>query len=105
MLTSSTKASAAKAAGISETTLRTYLKDSEFQKAYKDAFGQLVTEATRQAQQSLSTAILVLRNIAANESENGQTRVAAARSLLEYGLKLTEFNDILQELAIIEGDV
>lgn len=104
LLTQPTKADAAQAAGISPRTLRDYLADPEFQKEYKKAFGQLVTDATRQAQQSLSPAISALRDIVEDENENSSARIAAARSLLEYGLRLTEFSDILAELEAVEGD-
>lgn len=98
LLTQPTKTAAAAAAGIAPRTLRDYLSDVEFQKEYKKAFGQLVTDATRQAQQALSPAISALRDIVEDDNESSSARIAAARSLLEYGLRLTEFNDILQEL-------
>ena len=74
------------------------------QKEYKKAFGQLVTDATRQAQQSLAPAISALRDIVEDDNEHSSARIAAARSLLEYGLRLTEFSDILAELEAVEGD-
>ena len=104
LLTQPTKAAAAKEAGIDESTLRRYLSDPEFQKEYKAAFSQLVQDATRQAQQSLSPAISALRDIVEDDNENSSARIAAARSLLEYGLRLTEFSDILAELEAVEGD-
>ena len=58
LLTSRTKAEAAKAAGVGESTLREYLKDPEFSSAYKHAAAGIMDAATRQLQQSLSAAIL-----------------------------------------------
>ena len=104
LLTQPTKAAAAAAAGISPRSLRDYLADPEFQAEYKKAFGQLVTDATRQAQQALSPAISALRDIVEDDTESSSARIAAARSLLEYGLRLTEFSDILAELEAVEGD-
>ena len=104
LLTQPTKQAAAEAAGISPRTLRDYLADPEFQKEYKKAFGQLVQEATRQAQQALSPAISALRDIVEDETESSSARIAAARSLLEYGLRMTEFSDILAELEPLEGE-
>ena len=104
LLTQPTKKEAAAAAGISPRTLRDYLADPEFQKEYKKAFRQLVSDATRQAQQALSPAISALRDIVEDDTENSSTRIAAARSLLEYGLRMTEFSDILQELDGLEGE-
>ena len=104
LLTQPTKKAAAEAAGISPRTLRDYLADEEFQREYKRAFGQLVQDATRQAQQALSPALSALLDIVKDEEENSSARIAAARSLLEYGLRLTEFSDILTELEAVEGD-
>lgn len=98
LMTHPTKREAAKAAGISEVTLRKYLADEEFQAEYRKAFTGLVTEATRQAQKALSPALSALSDIVKDDEENSSARIAAARSLLEYGLRLTEFSDILREM-------
>lgn len=102
LLTCPTKKAAAKAAGITDRTMTTYLSTPEFQAEYRKAFGQLVNDATRQAQQALSPALSALKSIVEDDDENSNTRIAAARSLLEYGLRLTEFNDILQDLNEVE---
>ena len=95
LLTHPTKAAAAKAAGISVRTLSDYLADPEFQKEYGKAARALVMDATREAQQALSPALQALREIVENPEENSSNRNAAARSILEYGLRMTEFSDIL----------
>lgn len=102
LLTHSTKQEAARAAGIDPRTLRRYFEDSEFQKAYRDAFSGLVEDATRKAQQSIAPALSTLREITEDRGEQGQVRVSAARSLLEYGLRLTEQLDILDRLKELE---
>ena len=103
LLTNKTKQEAARAAGIAPRTMTMYLSDPEFQAAYAAAFKNLVTEATREAQTTLSPAICVLRAIMEDEEENTGARIAAARTLLEYGLRFTEFTDILTELQAITG--
>lgn len=104
LLTQPTKAAAAEAAGISPRTLRDYLSNQDFQREYKKAFGELVADATRQAQQSLSPAITALRDIVEDPNEASSARIAAARCLLEYGLRMTEITDILLELEAVEGE-
>lgn len=108
LLTNPTKERAAEAAGITSKTLRGYLADPEFQAEYKKAFADLMEDATRKVQQTLEPAVAVLREIMEDRSENSQVRVSAARSVLEYGLKMTEQTDILtriQELeAAMEGE-
>lgn len=103
LLTQSTKTEAAKAAGITPRTMTAYLADPNFQREYKKAYGELVTDAARQAQQSLNPALAALRSIVDDPNQNGNTRIAAARALLEYGLRLTEINDILTVIDDMEG--
>lgn len=103
LLTQPTKAAAAEAAGIDARTLRRYLSDPEFQAAYKEAFSGLITDATRQAQQSLAPALGTLREIVEDNEQGAAVRIQAARSLLEYGLRLTEITDILRDLEAAEG--
>lgn len=95
LLTHPTIKEAAKAAGVHERTVREYLKQDEFKTAYASECKQLLDGATRQAQQALSPAINALREIALDTEESAQARVSAARSLLEYGLRMTEITDIL----------
>lgn len=102
LLTCPTKKAAAEQAGITPRTLRDYLADPEFQAEYKKAFQTLVAEATRQAQQSLSPALSALKFIVEDDGESSSSRIAAARALLEYGLRLTEQNDILARLDALE---
>ncbi len=99
---SRTKAEAAKTAGIGESTLREYMKDPEFSERYREAFGDLVQDATRQIQQALSLAISTLTEIMGNTDEHATARIQAARSTIEYSLKLTEQADVLEQLRALE---
>ena len=105
LLTAPNKTEAAQAAGISPRTLRDYLADPAFQAEYKRAFAGLVEDATRQAQQSIAPALATLREIVESEDENAQARISAARSILEYSMKLTEQTDILARLEELEGQI
>ena len=98
LLTQPTKEKAATAAGITSKTLRGNLAEADFQAEYKRAFSGLVEDATRQAQQAIAPALSTLREIVEDGEENAQARIYAARSLLEYSLKLTESTDILNRL-------
>lgn len=102
LLTQPTKEKAA-ATGITSKTLRSYLDDPEFLAEYRKAFSDLVEDATRKVQQTLDPAVAVLREVMEDGSENGQVRVSAARSVLEYGLKMTEQTDILNRLQDLEA--
>ncbi len=105
LLTSPSKAAAAQAAGISPRTLRDYLADPVFQAEYRRAFAGLVEDATRQVQQAISPALSTLREIVESGDENAQARILAARTILEYSMKLTEQTDILVRLEELEGQI
>lgn len=102
LLTQPTRERAASAAGVSPKTLRRYMESPEFQREYRAAFSSLVSDAARQAQQTLSPALTTLRQIMEDSEQNGQIRVSAARSLLEFGLKATEQLDIMERLTALE---
>lgn len=102
LLTYPTKEKAAAAAGISSKTLRRYLEDPEFQERYRAAFDELVGGAANTAKQCLSPAIACLYNIMRDTSAATQARIQAARTLLEYGLKLNEQADIVERIAALE---
>ena len=102
LLTNPTKEKAATAAGITSKTLRKFLDDPEFQTEYRKAVSELIADAAAQAKQSLSPALCCLREVMEDAAQNGQVRVSAARSILEYGLKLTEQADILTRLTELE---
>lgn len=105
LLTCPTQAAAAKAAGVGVTTLKRYLDDDEFQREYRKAVSGLIADAAAQAKQSLSPALCCLREVMGDATQNGQVRISAARSILEYGLKLTEQADILTRLTELETTI
>lgn len=109
LLTHATKREAAEAAGIDPRTMRRYFEDADFQRAYKKAFGGMVEDATRQAQQAIAPALSTLREIVEDGEVDAQPRISAARSLLEFSIKMTEQLDILDRLTeletVIGGDV
>lgn len=102
LLVCRTRREAAAMAGIGESTLRGYLQEDEFQARYREAFGNLIQDATRQAQQAIAPALSTLREIMEDKGEQSQARITAARSALEYALKLTEQADILEQLRALE---
>ncbi len=104
LLANPTKQQAAKAAGITDRTLARYFEDPEFVQAYKQAFGNMVEDATRQAQQSLAPALSTLREIMEDREENTGARIQAAKATLEYALRFTEQLDILEQLQELENE-
>lgn len=105
LLTSKTKKEAAEAAGISDRTMRTYFEDAEFCKRYREAFASLVQDATRQAQQLLSSALSTLRDVMEDDELPATARIGAARIALDYAVRLTDQNDIAERLTALEHDI
>ncbi len=105
LLSTTTKKAAAKQAGISEVTLNKYFHDPEFVEAYEKAAGGLIGEATKLLQQGMKVAVVRLIQVAKDPKTNAAVAVNAARSLLEYGLRYTEFTEILSELHDVEDDI
>lgn len=103
LLTHATKKEAAEAAGIDPRTMRRYFDDADFQRAYKKAFGGMVEDAARQAQQAIAPALSTLREIVEDGEADAQPRISAARSLLEFSLRMTEQLDILDRLTELEA--
>ena len=99
LLTQPTKEKAARAAGIGLTTLKRYLADPEFQEEYQKAVADLIEDAATAAKQSLNPALSCLREIVTRKDAN---RIAASRSLIEYGLKLIETFDIVKKIDELE---
>lgn len=96
LLTNPTRIEAARAAGISDKTLRRYLADGEFQREYRKALAEVVDEADAQARQSLAPALRCLRDIVSDEQENSGTRIQASRALLDYGTHLIKIMPTLE---------
>ena len=68
----------------------------------EEAAKGIISNSTEQIQKSLSPAITTLKAIVEDDSANIHARVSAARSLLEYGIRLTEINDIGARLDKLE---
>lgn len=102
LLTSKTKLEAAEKAGITDRTMRRYFENPEFCQRYREAFAGVVQDATRRAQQLLDPALSTLQTVMEDEEIPAQARITAARSILEYSMKLCEQTDILNQLRELE---
>jgi molybdenum-dependent DNA-binding transcriptional regulator ModE len=96
---------AAKAAGISYTSLWRWLQDPEFQAEYRNARRQALGQATAQLQQASGAAVKALKQIIEDRESPSSARVMAARTILEMGLKAIELEEIEARLAAVEQAV
>ena len=63
----------------------------------------MVEDAVRQSQQALAPALATLREICEDGEADAQPRISAARSLLEFSIKMTEQLDIIDRLTELEA--
>lgn len=96
------KVAAASAAGISPRALRSYLSDPTFVAEYQRLQSEQIAEAAQRGRQSMTGAMDALQTIMDDEAQNGQTRVQAARSVLEFSLRLDERENVLKRLDALE---
>ena len=78
------------------------MQDDEFLTAYKHEAAGIMDRATRRLQQNLTAAIDRLGAIVEDDEEASANQITAARTLLDYGLKFTEFNDVLEQIKTLE---
>jgi hypothetical protein len=91
---------AAATVGVSERTLRNWLKDPRFQQAFRAARHQVVDLALARLQEAYGLAVTSLRDLLTARSE--AVRLGACRAILELGVKLRENLDLEQRIAELE---
>lgn len=99
LLTYPTRKEAAKAAGITDRTMRGYFRNKEFREAYRAAYNEVVEDATRKAQLLMEKSMSVFETVMDDTAESGATRTQAAAKAMEYAMRLTEQTDVVAELA------
>ena len=102
LLTCPTVREAAKVAGLDESTIRRYRQDPAFMAEYKRRCAEMLETATDKAKAAMPPAIDRLRGIVDDDQQQPQQQIAAARAVLEYGLRLVEANDFETRLRALE---
>lgn len=93
---------AARLAKVSRSTVARRRKDPEFVALIEQEVEALVGESRRQLVSHANTVTAVLVSIAGDKSEKATSRVAACRSVLEYGLRFSEMVDVKSRLSSLE---
>lgn len=94
---------AAEALGVSTRTLQMYQKDPEFREALRAEINKQLDVVTDDLKRGMADAVYLLRLTIQNECAPLSNRQAAARTMLEYGLRYCEFNEIVKELRSLSG--
>lgn len=105
LLQSPNMTEAAKAAGISETTLWRWLKNDDFKLAYAAARREAVQQAVVQVQRASCEAVRTLKDVMADSEAPASSRVAAAKAVLEMSLKAVETEDLERRIVELEKAV
>ena len=105
LMTNPDRKSAAKAAGVTDRTLRRYFKDPEFSEQYRLLYTEILQDAAAEGKQLLHQALQTFRDVMGNSEESAATRVTAARSAIEYALRLSEQTDIVADIAELKKAV
>ena len=93
---------AAKAAGIGGRTLLRWLKDSEFDKAYREARRDAFRQSIARLQHGSSAAASTLLKIMLDVNAPASARLRAADIVLAHTSKAIEIEDIEARLAALE---
>ena len=103
MLTTSTVADAAAAAGVGHRTLARWLADDpEFRSALQRAEGLAIDAAVRRLVGLQDAAVDVFDDVLSNSSISPTVRLRAASSVIDYLLKLRELRNLEERLAALE---
>ncbi|GGG71985.1 hypothetical protein [Edaphobacter dinghuensis] len=103
LLLTTTSRDAAKAAGISETTLYRYLNDGSFRAMYNEAKRRMLDGTINKLRLASSGAVDVLEAIAHDPASPQSARVAAAKTLLEMAVRCGAIEEIEQRLLELEA--
>jgi hypothetical protein len=93
---------AARVAGVGSRTLHRWLREPEFDAAYREARRGTYGQSVARLRQASSAAVSTLLKIMVDPSAPASTRVRAADSVLDHGAKAMELEDIETRLAALE---
>jgi transposase-like protein len=102
LLTEKTMKEAAEKAGISEATLWRWMQEDQFKEKYQEAKSQAVAHVTARLRQSMTVAVDALMEMAENKKTPAMARATACRTLLEFGFKAHEIENLQQRFEQLE---
>ena len=102
LLSQPTLKAAAEVAGIGEKTLWRWLQNEDFQDAFMEVRRQLVQQVISNIQRSMSKAVNTLLEVMDDPDSPASSKVQAARSIIDVGLKGLELEDFELRLSRLE---
>ncbi|GEK60318.1 hypothetical protein CHL76_16470 [Marinococcus halophilus] len=102
LLSEPTLRQASEKVGVSESTLWRWLQEDDFREQYHQAKQEAVSQATSRLRQSMTSAVDALEEMASNPKTPAMARASASRTLLEFGFKAHETEEMQRRLEQIE---
>src|SRR5579871_145181 len=102
LLTQRNTEDAAKAVGIAPNTLLKWMKDEEFDRAYRAARRAVFSQSVARLQQAAPAAATTLLKTMVDASTPHSVRVRAAECILNHSMKAIELEDIEARIANLE---
>lgn len=99
LMTYPTRRDAAKAAGITERTLRGYFQDKEFRSRYREMCFEIMEDAALRSKRILDKSLSTLEAIMDTEGANMAIQRQAAHDAAEIALRLDDNVNVRRELA------
>jgi transposase-like protein len=102
LLTQRNVEEAARIAGIGTQTLYRWMKDQEFDAAYRKAKRAVLDQAVTRLQQGTSAAATTVLKIMVDSGAPASTRLKAAESVLSYAQDANEMEQVRDRIAALE---
>lgn len=102
LIASPTIREAADSLGLNEVTLYRWMREAEFQAAYRQARREVVAQAVARLQEACSTAVSTLIDVMGDGEASSSSRVTAARSVLELAFRAVEIEDLEARVTALE---
>lgn len=93
---------AARAINIGQATLLRWMKEPEFESAYREARRQAVHHAVARLQQATSIAGMTILKLMTDATVPAAVRLRAAECVIDHAIKGIELDDIEARLSVLE---
>lgn len=102
LLSAPSLGAAAAAAGISESTLSRWLRDTAFSDAFLSAKRDVLAQSTARLVAVSAQAIDCLTAVLVDSSAPASARISAAKAVLDYGYRGCEVDDLAARISAVE---
>ncbi|MBP1934892.1 helix-turn-helix transcriptional regulator [Ammoniphilus resinae] len=93
---------AADASGVGETTIYRWLRDEDFKQSYKEVRHKALGNTIARLQQVSQQAVNTLQEVMMDDTATPNSRVSAAKAVLEMAFKAYELEDLAQRVEELE---